>query len=112
MGRIATHVILVPLLSDDPITLNVLVTRFCVAFTATSRAESSKSWLMWSSIGCPLTSQLMNVAMAVQFNTATSLSEIFMGGGGITISIKERKIIFFDEHAGILHVPDQIDKLS
>ena len=84
--RIATHVILslVPLLPDDPVTLSVLIMRFCVSFTTTSGAESSKSWVR-TSTGCPLTSQLMNVSVAVQCNSATPLSEMFMDAGGITI---------------------------
>ena len=85
VGRIAKHVTLVALLSDDPVTLIVVIRRFSDSFIGTGSAGTIKSWLMRSPTGCPSTSQLMNDAVAVQFNTSTSLSEIFMDGGGITI---------------------------
>ena len=82
----ATHVILVPLLSVDPNTVIVLMCRFCVAFSVTSAELSSNPLLLRSAVMVALfTRHLISSPIAVHVKVNVLFSSTFTDSGGTII---------------------------
>ena len=82
----ATHVILVPLLSADPNTVIVLMCRFCVAFSVTGAELSSNPLLLRSGVIVALfTCHLIVSAIAVHVKLTVLFSPTFTDSGGTII---------------------------
>ena len=80
-----THVIFVSLSVEVTSTLSVDIRMFCNSFTGAFKIATSSSLL---SNCCPLAFQAKPFATAVQVNSATLLSDMFTGLGGIVMSAK------------------------
>ena len=94
--NMATQVIVEPLLSADPNTDNVLVRRFCVAFSSVSGTASSLNPLFLRSLStvCPLASHSISSATAVHVKFAVALTAILTDFGGTTIPVVYSRTVF------------------